>query len=35
MLTVDDLYPDDDTTINLAKLIKEVNIKIAEEEGKN
>ena len=34
LATMDDLYPDDDTTINLAKLIKEVNIKIAEEEGK-
>jgi len=35
LATMDDLYPDDDTTINLAKLIKEVNKKIAEEEEEN
>jgi hypothetical protein len=34
LATMDDLYPDDDTTVDLAKLVKEVNKKIAEEEGK-
>ena len=34
LATMEDLYPDDDTTINLVKLIKEINKKIAEEEKK-
>ena len=34
LATMEDMYPDDDTTVNLAKLIKEVNKKIIEEENK-
>ena len=34
LATMEDMYPDDDTTVNLAKLIKEVNKKITEEENK-
>ena len=31
LATMEDMYPDDDTTVNLAKLIKEVNKKITED----